>query len=163
MTKILVRARRLYGVHDLETADLTISQVTRSYDAVESFLRQNAKTLVPRDLNIAPYLDDGIITGPKAHSLYSHNKCVIVNHYIHGNGFNFSGVYHTLITAGLDEKDIKNNFDFLEQISGHPQKWEDNHNFRKDIESEEAIKSLDDYIMSKLDIFSVEELKTSTK
>lgn len=144
MVKVFVKAICVFGRHCSiadkyldgdERQGLGEFYVQKSYESIESFLGREAKQIIVPQIKPLPYINEGIITGPNASSIYSYNECLITNCFVSGNGFNFNGVYHTIISAGFSEKDIQETFLRLKQASPWQclRHWTENPNFKREI------------------------------
>ena len=143
MAKAFVRAIGVFGrqarisdKYEEPSYPITNYEVERSYSRIEKFLQEKAAPVVEQHVNPLPYLEEGIITGPHAGSIYTFNNCLVANCFESGNGFNFDGVYQFLISASFREEDIQESFDALKQVGGGRCffYWEKNPNFAGDVE-----------------------------
>jgi hypothetical protein len=156
MAKTYIRAICVFGrmgcisdkYEDTEAREYPLSDfdVTRSYEGISAFLEKNARKIEGDRIKVLPYLEEGIISGPNVLGTYAINNCIVANTFVSGNGFNFRGVYHTLISLGLSKEEIAKNFEILKNESGWKVRgyWEENPKFKKDIVVPEvkAIESL---------------------
>lgn len=143
MAKVLVRAIGLFGrlarisdKYEEPIYPITNFKVERSYENIEKFLKKEATPVVDKQVAPLPYLEDGIITGPHAGSVYVFNNCLVANYFESGNGFNFDGVYQCLISAAFKEEDIQKTFDTLKRGGDWTclNYWKDNPRFTREVE-----------------------------
>lgn len=153
MTKVFVRAIGIFGRYDRSNSawdddykGVFESQVRDySYPRIEQFLKEHGKGVIDQQINMLPYIGDGIITGPDAISLYFLNNCLVANLFVSGNGFNFDGVIQTLLSAGLSEQEIEKNFNILKaEVSGYvsSNEWFNNSKLKKDVDIPNVPKEL---------------------
>jgi len=143
MVKVLVRAIGVFGrmcsmadKYEEPPPGPDNYDLAKSYDNVESFLKKHGRIVIPQQIKNLPHLDDGIITSPNAGSSYIFNKCLVANLFESGNGFNYNGVYHAILSAGVSKKDIQTTFSLLKDAAGWQcsNYWKDNPRFKKEVE-----------------------------
>lgn len=143
MTRVLVRAIGVFGKYDQSNSawdddceGVFEDKVIYSFERIEGILREKGKSVVGQQINLLPYIDEGIITGPNAGSIYLFNNCLVANCFVSGNGFNFDGAIQTLVSAGLSEEEIEKTFSYLKfRVSGYvpPDIWFNNLKFKKEV------------------------------
>jgi hypothetical protein len=75
------------------------------YEKVEKFLKSSGKVVEPRKIQQLPYIDDGIITGARAHSRYILDDCLVENQWLPARVFQRKS-YHTIAFVGAP-KNVK--------------------------------------------------------
>jgi hypothetical protein len=143
MVKAYVRAIGVFGrqarisdKYDEPSYPITNYEVERSYEGIEKFLSENATPVIDQQVNPLPYIEDGIISGPNAGSIYTFNNCLVANCFESGNGFNFDGVYQCLVSASFKEEDIQKTFEALKREGDWSclSYWKENPRFTGEVE-----------------------------
>lgn len=75
------------------------SDLEPCYNELEKFLKENAKTISPQKIVPLPFIEEGVITGPKANSTYFFNSCLVENIWHPGGAFSDS-MAHIIEIAG---------------------------------------------------------------